>query len=170
MNNELNITNTPSEANSPFCLMGPKLNVCHLVIEGGLDAEDWTVFVGATFTGTRLDLNGANMVALDLTASIKEELDLSGFEVLVTTSCPCCFQIYITTEDHRVIAWAQGRLASSPMGMLIRCIHEHWMNHGCYDSESIQNDSEEICPSAECPKSTPEATPKKKYSGPVLDV
>jgi hypothetical protein len=41
MINKLENTNTPSATNPQFCLMGPKVNVCHLAIEWELETQEW---------------------------------------------------------------------------------------------------------------------------------
>jgi hypothetical protein len=164
------ITNSSSETHSHISLIGPKLNACLVKIDGDIDAEDWTAFIGATFTGTRLDLTGAEMVADELAERIADRLDLAAHEVMVTTTCPCCFQITVQTTNPRVIAWLQGQDQSNAVGLLIRCIHDHWMNNGCYDSPA-SGEACEDCASEEpheCGSAT--TTQREPAKGPTLDV
>lgn len=154
MINKLENTNTPSVTNPQFCLMGPKVNVCHLAIEWELETQEWLAKAEVTFEGTRLDLNGAHAVAKDLHRQITLELRLDDFEVSVTATCPYCFQIYITTSAPYVLAWFQGQREISPIGMLIRCIHERWMNCGCFDNINAEDEPKNCCPVYGCLKST----------------
>jgi hypothetical protein len=138
MYNELNLT---PKTRSPLSLIGPKLNGALVRIAGDLDAPEWTAFVSATFTGTRLDQAAAEHVANALAKRITNELDFASHEVMVTTTCPCCFQILLTTSDPLMVDWIQGEEETNPIGLLIECIHDFWMSVGCYDGPA----SDEPC-------------------------
>jgi hypothetical protein len=163
-------TNSSSKTPSPYSLIGPKLNGACVRIEGDLDATEWTAFVAATFSGTRLDRASAQVVADTLEDRITRELDLAGHEVVVTTTCPRCFQIHVSTSDPRVVAWIQGQEECNPVGLLIDCIHKHWMNFGCYDGPSHGEPCDDCSPEGTQLEGDSMGVGKVQAKGPTLDV
>jgi hypothetical protein len=162
--------NSSSETPSPFSLIGPKLNCSLVKIEGDLKATKWTAFVAATFQGTRLDQGGAEVIADTLEERIARDLDLAVGEVMVTTTCPCCFQISIETSDPRVVAWIQGQEESNPVGLLIDCIQNFWINFGCFDGPSPEEPCDECAFEKTHARKGAPSNRRKPSKGPVLDV